>query len=77
MHRVHHSIVVSETNSNFGFNLPIWDRLFRTYRPQPSAGHENIILGIGEFRDPKELRLDRMLAQPFRTDRPTGTPASK
>ena len=40
MHRVHHSVVPRETNSNFGFNLPWWDRLFGTYRAQPAAGHE-------------------------------------
>jgi sterol desaturase/sphingolipid hydroxylase (fatty acid hydroxylase superfamily) len=66
MHRVHHSILRRETDSNFGFNFPWWDRLFRTYRPQPEAGHETMMLGIEQFRDPKELRLDRMLAQPFR-----------
>jgi len=69
MHRVHHSILRRETNSNFGFNLPWWDRLFGTYRPQPEAGHEKMTLGIEPFRDPKELRLDRMLTQPFRDDR--------
>ena len=68
MHRVHHSIVARETNSNFGFNLPWWDRLFGTYRAQPAAGHEAMTIGIEQFRDPLELRLDRMLAQPFRGD---------
>jgi sterol desaturase/sphingolipid hydroxylase (fatty acid hydroxylase superfamily) len=68
MHRVHHSIVSRETNSNFGFNLPWWDRLFGTYRAQPAAGHESMTIGIEEFRDPRELRLDRMLLQPFRED---------
>jgi sterol desaturase/sphingolipid hydroxylase (fatty acid hydroxylase superfamily) len=72
MHRVHHSIVRRETNSNFGFNLPWWDRLFRTYRPQPEAGHEDMTIGIDEFRAPKELRLDRMLTQPVR-DNKSGT----
>ncbi|MEJ2373860.1 MAG: sterol desaturase family protein [Pseudolabrys sp.] len=66
MHRVHHSILVRETNSNFGFNLPWWDRLFGTYRPQPAAGHEGMTIGIEQFRDPRELRLDRMLVQPLR-----------
>jgi sterol desaturase/sphingolipid hydroxylase (fatty acid hydroxylase superfamily) len=66
MHRVHHSIVVRETNSNFGFNLPWWDRLFGTYRDQPAAGHEAMTIGIEPFRDPAEQRLDRMLTQPFR-----------
>ena len=65
MHRVHHSIVPSETNSNFGFNLPWWDRLFGTYRAAPSAGHDGMTIGIEDFRDPAQLRLDRMLVQPF------------
>jgi len=66
MHRVHHSIVVRETNSNFGFNLPWWDRLLGTYRSQPAAGHDAMTIGIDQFRDPRELWLDRMLTQPFR-----------
>jgi sterol desaturase/sphingolipid hydroxylase (fatty acid hydroxylase superfamily) len=68
MHRVHHSVVPRETNSNFGFNLPWWDRLFGTYRAEPAAGHEEMTIGIGQFRHPRELRLDRMLLQPFRDD---------
>jgi sterol desaturase/sphingolipid hydroxylase (fatty acid hydroxylase superfamily) len=68
MHRVHHSIVPRETNSNFGFNLPWWDRLFGTYRAQPEAGHDAMIIGISQFRSTREQRLDRMLTQPFRED---------
>jgi sterol desaturase/sphingolipid hydroxylase (fatty acid hydroxylase superfamily) len=68
MHRVHHSIRSPETNSNFGFNLPWWDRLFGTYRPQPAAGHEAMTIGIEQFRDARELGLHRMLLQPFRGD---------
>jgi sterol desaturase/sphingolipid hydroxylase (fatty acid hydroxylase superfamily) len=68
MHRVHHSIVPRETNSNFGFSLPWWDRLFGTYRAQPAAGHEAMTIGIEQFRDPRELGLDRMLLQPLRGD---------
>jgi len=68
MHRVHHSVVVRETNSNFGFNLPWWDRLFGTYRSQPAAGHDAMTIGIEQFREPDEQRLDRMLTQPFRED---------
>jgi sterol desaturase/sphingolipid hydroxylase (fatty acid hydroxylase superfamily) len=68
MHRVHHSIAARETNSNFGFNLPWWDRLFGTYRDQPAAGHEAMTIGIEQFRDPAEQRLDHMLTQPFRDD---------
>jgi sterol desaturase/sphingolipid hydroxylase (fatty acid hydroxylase superfamily) len=66
MHRVHHSIVVNETNSNFGFNLPWWDRLLGTYCAQPAAGHNGMIIGIEQFRIARELWLDRMLLQPFR-----------
>ena len=66
MHRVHHSILRRETDSNFGFNFPWWDRLFGTYRPQPEAGHDAMTLGIEQFRESKEQRLDRMLTQPFR-----------
>ncbi len=66
MHRVHHSIHKDETNSNFGFNLPWWDRLFGTYRPQPRDGHLGMTIGLPLFRDPDELRLDRMLLQPLR-----------
>ena len=66
MHRVHHSVEPRETNSNFGFNLPWWDRLFGTYRPQPAAGHDAMTIGVEQFRASRELRLDRMLLQPFR-----------
>lgn len=69
MHRVHHSIEPAETHSNFGFNLPLWDRLFGTYRAQPAAGHAGMTIGLPELRDPAELRLDRMLLQPFRKRR--------
>jgi sterol desaturase/sphingolipid hydroxylase (fatty acid hydroxylase superfamily) len=68
MHRVHHSALARETNSNFGFNLPWWDRLFGTYRPRPQAGYDGMTIGIEQFRDPRELRLGRMLSQPFRDD---------
>lgn len=68
MHRVHHSIIPNETNSNYGFNLSVWDRLFATYRAQPVAGHTGMTVGIEDFRDPRELRLDRLLTQPFRGD---------
>jgi sterol desaturase/sphingolipid hydroxylase (fatty acid hydroxylase superfamily) len=68
MHRVHHSILRRETDSNFGFNLPWWDRLFGTYRAQPEAGHLGMTIGIPAFRDPGESRIDRLLTQPFRND---------
>ena len=66
MHRVHHSVVRRETDSNFGFNLPWWDRLMGTYRAQPEAGHEGMTIGLERFREPRELQLHRMLLQPFR-----------
>ncbi len=66
MHRVHHSIHPSETNSNFGFNLPWWDRLMGTYRPQPREGHETMTIGVEQFRTRRDLWLDRMLIQPLR-----------
>jgi sterol desaturase/sphingolipid hydroxylase (fatty acid hydroxylase superfamily) len=65
MHRVHHSIRRQETDSNFGFNLPWWDRLFGTYRAQPADGHEGMTIGIEQFRTRRDLRLDRMLIQPW------------
>ncbi len=65
MHRVHHSVFPSETNSNFGFNLPWWDRLMGTYRDQPSRGHEGMTIGLNQFRDPSRLTLPWILALPF------------
>jgi sterol desaturase/sphingolipid hydroxylase (fatty acid hydroxylase superfamily) len=66
MHQVHHSIERAETNSNFGFNLPWWDRLFGTYRAQPAAGEQGVVIGLPIFRDVAELRIVRLLTQPFR-----------
>lgn len=67
MHRVHHSVKDDETNSNFGFNLPWWDRLFGTYRDQPRAGHAEMTIGIRTYRDQKWCSwLPGMLAMPFR-----------
>ncbi len=67
MHRVHHSVEDDETNSNFGFSLSLWDRIFGTYRDQPRAGHEGMVIGIHGFRDPKQVdRLPGMLMLPFR-----------
>jgi sterol desaturase/sphingolipid hydroxylase (fatty acid hydroxylase superfamily) len=66
MHRVHHSILPAETNSNFGFNLPWWDRLLGTYRAQPADGHVGMTIGIEQFRTRRDLWLDRMLVQPLK-----------
>ena len=65
MHRVHHSTIPKETNSNFGFNIPWWDRLFGTYCAQPEKGHTDMTIGLNYFRDCKELHLLRLLIQPF------------
>ena len=65
MHRVHHSVTIRETNSNFGFNFPWWDRLFGTYRAQPAAGHEGMTIGLAQFRDPGKNNLLGMLVLPF------------
>ncbi|ACL73041.1 sterol desaturase-related protein [Thioalkalivibrio sulfidiphilus HL-EbGr7] len=66
MHRVHHSVADDETNSNFGFNLPWWDRLFGTYKAQPREGHEGMTIGIDTFRDPRQCDgLKGMLLMPF------------
>ena len=66
MHRVHHSVEDDEANSNFGFSLPWWDRLFGTYRDQPRSGHQGMTIGINKFRDPKQVSwLPGMLSLPF------------
>jgi sterol desaturase/sphingolipid hydroxylase (fatty acid hydroxylase superfamily) len=65
VHRVHHSVIMRETNSNYGFNLSIWDRMFETYLAQPSKGHQGMTIGLSQFRDPKRLTLPRLLILPI------------
>ncbi len=65
MHRIHHSIQPHETNSNFGFNLSLWDRLFGTYQAQPAQGHQKMQIGLNQFREPKYLTLPWLLILPF------------
>lgn len=65
MHRTHHSVTYDESSSNFGSNLPWWDRLFGTYRAQPGLGHDAMAIGVDAFRAPADLRLDRLLIQPL------------
>jgi sterol desaturase/sphingolipid hydroxylase (fatty acid hydroxylase superfamily) len=65
MHRVHHSVHRDETDSNFGFNLALWDRLFGTYRDQPRGGHLGMTIGLKAFRSRREQSLRRLLIQPF------------
>ncbi len=66
MHRVHHSVTPKETHSNFGFNLSLWDKVFGTYRAQPEAGHEKMLLGLPGYEDIKKTGLGWMLVKPFR-----------
>jgi len=65
MHRVHHSVVPKETNSNFGFNLPWWDRLVGTYRAQPAAGQEAMTIGLEQYQEPRRQSLAWMLVLPL------------
>jgi sterol desaturase/sphingolipid hydroxylase (fatty acid hydroxylase superfamily) len=65
MHRVHHSVIIRETNSNYGFNLPWWDRLLGTYKDQPEKGHNGMTIGLSQFRNPKRLTLPWLLILPF------------
>jgi sterol desaturase/sphingolipid hydroxylase (fatty acid hydroxylase superfamily) len=65
MHRVHHSIHRHEHDSNYGFALSVWDRIFRTYRPKPEAGHEEMTVGL-EWQDERPSRLGWALMLPFR-----------
>jgi sterol desaturase/sphingolipid hydroxylase (fatty acid hydroxylase superfamily) len=65
MHRVHHSVIKVETNSNYGFNIPWWDYIFRTYRPQPKDGHTKMKIGLNEFQGDKVVFLHWLLLQPF------------
>lgn len=66
MHRIHHSVIRDETNSNFGFSLPWWDRLLGTYRSEPEKSQVDMPLGLEQFRNPRELTLVGSLALPFR-----------
>lgn len=69
MHRVHHSVIRRESNSNFGFNLPWWDYSLGTYSSQPKDGHEQMQIGLSHSRDERQVEsLPGMLALPFRRD---------
>jgi len=65
MHRVHHSTIRWETNSNLGFNFPWWDRLFGTYRPQPAKGHLEMTIGLDQYKEPQKLTFLWLFALPF------------
>ena len=74
MHRVHHSTIKRETNSNYGFNLSLWDRLFRTYIDQPEHGHLEMEIGLSEYRDEKNAdRIPGMIMMPLKSSSPAGT----
>ncbi|HYA43068.1 MAG TPA: sterol desaturase family protein [Syntrophobacteraceae bacterium] len=76
MHRVHHSVIIRETDSNYGFNLPWWDRLMGTYKGQRDKGHQGMTIGLSQFRNPKRLTLPRLLVLPFVGD-PGGVPINR
>jgi sterol desaturase/sphingolipid hydroxylase (fatty acid hydroxylase superfamily) len=69
MHRVHHSVIIRERNSNFSFNFSWWDRIFRTYKDQPERGHGEMAIGLANFRDFSRLGLPSILALPFFGDK--------
>lgn len=69
MHRVHHSVRVRETDSNYGFNFPFWDRLFRTYTDQPQDGHLGMTIGLTEYRGDDPTGFIWSLILPFRSNR--------
>ena len=68
MHRVHHSVIKKETNSNYGFNLSIWDKMFSSYIPQPKEGHEGMTIGLANFQDFSKLGLMGIIALPFNSE---------
>lgn len=76
MHRVHHSVIIHETNSNFGFNFSFWDRLFGTYHARPMRGHTEMTIGLSHIRNPERLGLWNLLIQPF-TEDPGAYPMSR
>ncbi len=65
MHLIHHSVLPEETNRNFGFNLPWWDRVMGTYRAEPKEGYLGLTIGLDQFRDPRRLTLPKILLLPF------------
>jgi len=66
MHRVHHSTIMPETNSNYGFNLSLWDRIFGSYTAQPSKGHDGMVIGLDEYQSKGPASLSWSLALPFK-----------
>jgi sterol desaturase/sphingolipid hydroxylase (fatty acid hydroxylase superfamily) len=69
MHRIHHSVELNETNSNYGFNLSIWDRLLGTYIHDGKMPQPEIVIGVPEFRTPEQVSLLKLVIMPFRSTR--------
>ncbi|MGB5246859.1 MAG: sterol desaturase family protein, partial [Woeseia sp.] len=67
MHRIHHSVHKDETDSNFGFHLSVWDRLFGSYRDEPRDGQTTMQIGLHEFREPRDQTLWALVVNPFRS----------
>lgn len=67
MHRIHHSVERAETDSNFGFNLSIWDRCLGTYIRDAQKPQPEIVIGVPDFRRPEEVSLVRLILMPFRS----------
>jgi sterol desaturase/sphingolipid hydroxylase (fatty acid hydroxylase superfamily) len=67
MHRIHHSVHADETNSNYGFHLSLWDRVFGSYRDQPRDGQTTMQIGLHEFRDRRDQTLLALIVNPFRS----------
>jgi sterol desaturase/sphingolipid hydroxylase (fatty acid hydroxylase superfamily) len=81
MHRVHHSVLGREHNSNYGFNLSLWDRVFRTYTAQPEGGHQGMTIGLTPYQSEDPTRFGWSLLLPFRRANfkttPSGDPTQK
>jgi sterol desaturase/sphingolipid hydroxylase (fatty acid hydroxylase superfamily) len=70
MHRVHHSVLRREHNTNYGFNLSLWDRLFRTYTAQPEGGHQGMTIGLPPYQSEAPTRFGWSLLLPFGQQKP-------
>ena len=77
VHRVHHSIIYNETNSNYGFNLSVWDRFCGTYKAQPDLGHDKVVIGLPDLQQAPTHQLFWMLRLPFTSKTQENTPANK
>jgi sterol desaturase/sphingolipid hydroxylase (fatty acid hydroxylase superfamily) len=69
IHRIHHSVLRKETDSNYGNIFSIWDKVFKTYRALPEAGYDGMVIGLDKFRDPSSGQLLQLLKNPFTTGR--------